>query len=171
MSSSERFEELPREVQGAKWDVVLISETGRPGKEVWDTEQGRVVIESGKFSNKHGVAIIVSRKWKNKITWVECASERVVAASESVNKQPITLVSAYLPHNGYPDHQVERAYETIRRVIDKDENMKNRRWLQRWAWFRDWYRVIKCLATTHSTRRTTEMNGWRSGFSRRILSH
>ena len=94
MSSSERFEELLREVHGSKWDVVLISETWRPSKEVWETEQGHVVIESVKFTNKHGVAIIVNKRWKNKIKWVEYASERVVAASISVNKQPITLVSA-----------------------------------------------------------------------------
>ena len=124
MSSSERFEELLREVHGATWDVVLIFETWRSSKEVWETEQGHVVIESGKFTNKHGVAIIMNSRWKNKINWVECASERVVAASVSVNKQPITLISAYLPHSGYPDHQVERTYETIRRVIDKDRYMK-----------------------------------------------
>ena len=43
-------------------DVVLISETWRPSKEVWETEQGHVVIESVKFTNKHGVAIIVKQK-------------------------------------------------------------------------------------------------------------
>ena len=54
--------------------------------------------------------------WKNKIIWVECACERVVAASVPVSKQMITLVSMNMPHSGDPD--------TIRRVIDKDRNMK-----------------------------------------------
>ena len=72
----------------------------------------------------HGVAIIVNSRWRNKINWVECASERVVAASVSANKQSITLVSTYMPHSGYPDHQVERTYGTIRRVIYTDKNMK-----------------------------------------------
>ena len=48
----------------------------------------------------------------------------MVAASISVDKQPITLVSAYLPHSGYPDHHVERTYKTISKIIDKEENMK-----------------------------------------------
>ena len=52
MSSSERFEELLREVHGIKWDVILISETCRPSKEIWETEQRHIVIESGKFTNK-----------------------------------------------------------------------------------------------------------------------
>ena len=89
MSSGERFGELLQEVHGAKWDVTLNSETWRPNKEVWETEQGHVVIESGKFTNKHGVAIIVNCRWRNKINWIECTSERVVAASISGNKQPM----------------------------------------------------------------------------------
>ena len=124
MRPSERFEELLREEQGAKWDVILVSETWRPNTEVWESDQGHVVMESGKFVNKHGVAIIVNSRWRNKINWVESASERVVATSISVNKPPITLVSTYMPHSGYPDHQVERTYETIRRVIGTDGNMK-----------------------------------------------
>ena len=47
-----------------------------------------------------------------------------VAASISVNKQPITLASAHLPHSGYPDHHVERACETISKIIDKEKNVK-----------------------------------------------
>ena len=64
MSSSERFEELLHELHGAKWDVILISETWRPSREIWETEQGHVLIESGKFTKKHAVGIILSRRWK-----------------------------------------------------------------------------------------------------------
>ena len=60
MSSSERFEELLHEVHGVKWEVILISKTWRPSREIWETEQGHVVIESGKFTKKHGVAIILN---------------------------------------------------------------------------------------------------------------
>ena len=82
------------------------------------------MIKSEKFTNKHGVAIILNKRWKNRINWVECACERVVAASISVNKQPITLVSAYLPHSGYPDHHVEKTYKTISKIIDEEKKMK-----------------------------------------------
>ena len=124
MSSSERLEELFSEVYRVRWDVILISETWRQGKEIWEPAQGHIVIESGKFTSKHGVAIILNRRWKNQINWVECVCERVVAASISVNKQQITLVSVYLPHSGYPDHHVERTYKTISKIIDKEKNMK-----------------------------------------------
>ena len=123
MCSSERFEELLHEVQGEKWDAILLSETLRPNKEIWESHKGHIIMESGKFENKHGVENCEQR-WKSKINWVKSVSERVIAASISVNRHPVTLISAYMPHSGYPDHQVEKTYETIRRVIGTDKNMK-----------------------------------------------
>ena len=117
------MKKLLREVHGAKWDVVLISETAAKQRSLGDRARTRC-NRVGQIRNKHGVAIIVNSMWKNTTNWVECASERVVAASVSVSKQPITLVSMYMPHSGDPDHQVEKTYETIRRVIDKDRHMK-----------------------------------------------
>ena len=124
MNSSERIEELFSEIYSVRWDVILISETWRQGKEIWEIEQGHIVIESGKFTNKHGVAILLNRRWKNQINWVQCACERVVAASITVNQQPIILVSSYLPHSGYLDNQVERAYKTITTMMDREKRMK-----------------------------------------------
>ena len=46
------------------------------------------MIESGKFPNKHGVAIIVNKRWKNKINWVECAGERVVELKQQTANNP-----------------------------------------------------------------------------------
>ena len=115
MNSSERLDECFREVHRVRWDAILISETWRQGKEVWETQQGHIVVKSGKFANKHGVAILLNRRWKNQINWVPCACERVVAASISVNKQPIILVSVYMPHRGYPDHQVEKHTQRLPR--------------------------------------------------------
>ena len=124
MNSSERREELFSEIHQVAWDVILISETWRQGKEIWETQQGHIMVESGKFTKKHGVAILLNRRLKNQIKWVQCACERVVAMSISVNKQPIVLMSVYMPHSGYPDHQVEKTYKTILTTIEKDKSMK-----------------------------------------------
>ena len=159
MGSSERFEELLQEIQGAKWDVILVSETWRPNKEIW--------MESGKFVNKLGVAIIVNKRWRSKIN-CECVSERVIAASISVNRHPITLISAYMPHSGYPDHQVEKTYEAIRGVIATDKNMK--------IIGGDFNAElgpgdgVEQTSVGHSTKRTAEVNGWHGGFSRGMWS-
>ena len=119
-----RLEELFNEVHRVRWDVILISETWCQGKEVWETQQGHIVVESGLLNNKHGVAILLNRRWKNQINWVQCACERLVAALISVNKQTIILVSVYMPHSGYRDHHVEKTYKTITTAIEKDKSMK-----------------------------------------------
>ena len=84
-------------------------------------------------------------RWKNQINWVHYASERVVAASISVIKQPIILVSVYMPHSGYQDHQVAKTYKTISTAIEKRQEYEDhRRRLQRGAWPRRGYRIIVC---------------------------
>ena len=63
--SSERIHELFQEVLGTRWDVTLVSETRRPNKEMWESNQGQIVMESGEFDNKHGgVAIVVNSRWR-----------------------------------------------------------------------------------------------------------
>ena len=128
LSSSDRVEEMYSELHKVAWDAILISETWRQNKEIWETQQGHIMVVSEKFTNKHGVAILLNRSWKNHINWVqcacECACERVVAMSISVNKQPIILMSVYMPHSGYPDHQVEKTYNTILKTVGKDKSMK-----------------------------------------------
>ena len=124
LSSNERLDELIKELHRIDWDVILISETWRQNKEVWETQQGHIMVESGQFVNKHGVAILLNKKWKNRIKWVHCESERIVAMSISVNKHPIVLMSVYMPHSGYADHHVEKVYKTITKMIEGEKGMK-----------------------------------------------
>ena len=93
LSSSERVEEMFSEIHKVEWDAILIPETWRQSKEIWETQQGHIMVESGKFTNKHGVAILLNKRWKNRINWIQCACERVVAMSISVNGSPGILKS------------------------------------------------------------------------------
>ena len=43
------------ELHKIEWAAILISETWRQNKEIWETQQGHIMVESGKFTNKHGV--------------------------------------------------------------------------------------------------------------------
>ena len=71
---------------------------------------------AGKFENKHGVAILLNKKWRKKISWTEYINERAIATSIAVNKQRITLMSVYFPHSGFADHHVEKAYNSIEEI-------------------------------------------------------
>ena len=79
---------------------------------------------AGKYDKKHGVAIIVNKRWKHRINWTKFISERATAASVIINKQPITLLSVYMPHSGYADHHVQKAYDMIQNVIRSDRSMQ-----------------------------------------------
>ena len=98
-SSGKKTEELIREVQDCRWDALMLSETWRPYKaEIWKLRQGHVYMGAVKIENKHGVAILLNRKWR-KINWTEYIIERAIATSITVNKQRITLTSDnFLPH-------------------------------------------------------------------------
>ena len=55
---------------------------------------------AGNYGNKHGVAIVVNRKWRKKMKWTKYMNERVIATGITINKQVVTLMSFYMPHSG-----------------------------------------------------------------------
>ena len=97
-----------------RWDALLICESWRPeNAEIWETRQGHIYMGAGKFENKHGVGILLNKKWRIRINWTEYISERATATSITVNKQLVLLMRVYFPHSGYADHHVEQAYRAI----------------------------------------------------------
>ena len=111
LNSSERFEELTQEVEGCRWDAILICEVWRAkDAEIWETQQGHTPMGSGKFENKHGVGILVNKKWRNHINWTNYISERAISTSITVNKQLILMMSVYFTHSEYADHHVEKIF-------------------------------------------------------------
>ena len=45
MNSSERIEEMVHELEGYRWDAVLLNETWRPAKsEIWETHQRHIYM-------------------------------------------------------------------------------------------------------------------------------
>ena len=72
LNSSERLEELTQEVEGYRLDAILISETWRASNaEIWETQQGHIFHGAGKFENKHGVGVLVNKKWRKRINWTD----------------------------------------------------------------------------------------------------
>ena len=67
MNSSERIEEMTRDLEGYRWDAVLLNETWRLAKsEIWETHQEHIFMGAGKYDNKHGVKIRLNKKWRQK---------------------------------------------------------------------------------------------------------
>ena len=101
-------------MEGYRWDAVILNESWRPSKsEISETHQGHSFAGAGKYENKHGVGILLNKKWRKRINDTEYISERAITTSITVNHQRIMLMSVYCPYSVYADHHIEKMYRTI----------------------------------------------------------
>ena len=71
-----------------------------------------IFMGTGKYDNKHGVGIILNKKWRQRIFDTEHINERAVTAIV-LNRQRIKLMSVYFHHSGYADHHIEKMFKTM----------------------------------------------------------
>ena len=94
--------------------------------EIWETQQGHIFMGTGKFENKHGVGILVNKKWRKHINSTDYISERAISTSITVNKQHILLMSVYFHRSGYADHHIEKVYRSIEKLTNSiKKNLQN----------------------------------------------
>ena len=122
MHSSERIEEMVCELECYRWDAMFVSETWRQEKsEIWETHHKHIFMGEGKYDNRHGVGIILSKKWKQRIIDTEYVVNRLRIQLMSVvsptrDMRTITrikLMSVYFTHSRYADHNIENMYKMI----------------------------------------------------------
>ena len=69
-----------------------MSETWRQEKsEIWETHHKHMFMGAGKYDNKHGVGIMLNKKWRQRIIDTGYINERAIIATIVVNLQRITL--------------------------------------------------------------------------------
>ena len=77
MHSSEKIEELVSELEGYRWDAILLNETWRHEQaEIWETHHKHIFMGAGKYDNKHGVGIMPNKRWRKRIIDTEYINER-----------------------------------------------------------------------------------------------
>ena len=125
LTSSDRIEELRREVEGCKWDAQLLSETWRPNQ----AELLRVAARTHfygcrKIRERTRRGNTSEQDVAKKIKWTEYINEHAIAKSITVNKQRIMSMSVFFPDTGHADHHVERAYKTIEKLTRSRMNIQ-----------------------------------------------
>ena len=114
MHSSERIEEMACELEGYRWDAILLSDTWRQDKsEIWETHHKHTFMGAGKYDNKYDVGILLNKKWRQRIIDTEYINERAITATIVVNRQRIKLMSVYFSHSADADQHIEKMYKTI----------------------------------------------------------
>ena len=115
---------------------------------------------SWKNDNKHGVGIILNKRWRKRIIDTEYINERAITITILVNRQHIKLMSVYFPYSKYADHHIEKMYKTNEKhmMINKNtfQSLEETSMLS-WDLVKE--RNVKVLAGTLSTKVTREETG------------
>ena len=118
LNSDERVAELLLELDDVSWDAVTLNETMRVVKqECWITGGGHMFLAAGYSAHTRGVAILVHKKWTNHITKFRAVNERVAAVDIRHKQIRLRIISAYFPHSGYGDEEVQNMYNTLSELI------------------------------------------------------
>ena len=105
--------------------------------ELWETQHNHIFMGAGNYDNKHGVGIMLKKRWRKRIIDTEHIDERAIKTTILVNRQHTDLMSVYFPHSKYADHHIEKMFKII------EKHMTN----------------VKVLASTPSTKATKEVTG------------
>ena len=129
MHSSERIEEMACELEGYRWNAILLSETWRQDKsEICETRHKHIFMGAGKHDNKHGFGIMLNKKWRQRIIDTEYINKRAITATIVVNCQRIKLMSVYFTHSGYAENQIEKKVQNDREARDKLQKIHTYCW-------------------------------------------
>ena len=161
MHSSEKIEELVTELEGYRWDAILLSETWRhEPAEIWETHHNHIFMGAGKYENKHGVGIMLNKRWRKRIIDTDYINERAIKTTILVNRRRIDLMSVYFPHSKYADHHIEKMYKIIEKHMTNNKSaFLSLVEISTLSWVQEKVRNVKVLANTPSTKATKEVTG------------
>ena len=161
MHSSEKIAELVTELEGYRWDAILLNETWRhEPAELCETQHKHIFTGAGKYDNKHGVGIMLNTRRRKKIIDTEYINERAITTTILVNRQHINLMSVYFPHSKYADHHIEKMFKTMEKHMTNNKSAFHsleKTSMLSWDLVKE--RNVKVLASTHSTKVTREVTG------------
>ena len=108
LSTDERLEEVVADLGDTNWDAIMFNETWRACREEFDElASGHIWFGSGGDARKHGVGILLHKRWAGQVHRWTAISMRVGVLEMNAGKTKMSLIVAYLPHCGYNDEAVQ----------------------------------------------------------------
>jgi exonuclease III len=127
LQSEERLEELILEAEQVEWDAVLVNETWREQEAEYDTlESKHIWFGSGGTKGKHGVGILLHRRWSNSVRGWRAVNTRIGVLDLDVGPWKLAIIVVYMPHCGKSDSCLEEVYSTISNLIKEARTAKRR---------------------------------------------
>ena len=68
---------------------------------------------AGKYENKHGVGIMLNRRWRKRIVDTDYINERAIKTTILVNRRSHWFDECVFPTLEIADHHIEKMYKTI----------------------------------------------------------
>ena len=127
LSNESRLQELEEELDKIRWDIIGLSEIRRKGEEEIELNSGHILYYRGTNDGRtSGVGFLVHKKWKNHITEVDSASDRVARLVIRLSKRySIQFIQVYAPTKSYSDEEVDEFYEEVSKMKQKNRHHLN----------------------------------------------
>ena len=125
LSTEERLGEFCKELSDTAWDAILFNETWRAEKEEYDTlHNGHLWLGSGGAPGKHGVGILLHKRWAKYNPRWRVISSRLGVMELSVKQLKLTFAVVYMPHCGYKDESVHEMYSQLSSIVRDSRSRK-----------------------------------------------
>ena len=119
LCTDDAIDELLTELHDLRWDVITINETWRTQqRELWTTRlHHHTFAASGHNTPTRGVAILVHNRLARNIRSFHAVDERTCFLDIQIQSLKIRVITAYFPHTGYNDSNIQRMYDTLSTII------------------------------------------------------
>lgn len=121
LNSDSRMEELERELEHINWDILGICETRIKGEKCIKLKSGNTFYrKNSDESSLGGVAILISKKYSDKIQDLRAISNRVILAVIQLStRYSIKIIQVYAPTSAHDDDEMESFYDDVSKAIDE----------------------------------------------------
>ena len=79
------------------------------------------VIYSGGEECQRGVAVLLDKEWAKRVIGVEKRSDRLLMVKLKGEPRDIVIIQVYMPTSDHEDEEVEKMYEQIEELVDKQK--------------------------------------------------
>jgi len=79
------------------------------------------IISSGGEDRARGVAVLLDKEWARRVTVVEQKSDRLMMIKLKNEPTDIVIVQVYMPTSACEDAEIEKMYEQIEDIVDKQK--------------------------------------------------
>ena len=113
-----KLEELCRELENYKWDIIGLSEVRWKGTGEL-SDNGHTFLYSGQNRLKrNGVGFLIMKEITDSILDFAYVSDRIISIRIEAKPKNLTIIQVYAPTSDYSDNEIEEFYEKI------DESIK-----------------------------------------------